>query len=297
VAETLPRPVRLRLDQTLAQWRHWHCEPALAAPPRVERLLGEGHSNHNVLVGGAARFVVRIDGVDPSIHGLNRRGEWRNLQAAHAAGLAPRPCYFNPDLGSLVCDYLEPVPPSAQSPAEIAGLLRGIHRLPACHARLALRERVLRYEHRLAARRKPLPERLVPLREPVWRSLQRAVRRTRPQVLCHNDLLRANRIRGAAGLLAIDWEYSAMGDPLYDLAVVIAGDELDSRQGETLAGHYLGRAPSADERAALADYLVVYRYLALLWYLAEDHPVMDGMRQERDIARLEAALERTGDGP
>lgn len=291
MAETLPHPVRLRLEQTLAQWRHWHAAPPLAAPPRVERVLGDGHSNYNVLVAAAQRFVVRIDGIDPTTHGLHRQGEWHTLQAAHGAGVAPRPCYFNPDLGSLVCAYLEPDPQSRHAPEQIAALLRRIHRLPACHTRLDLGERILRYERRLAHRQGPPADGLAPLRDAVVRSLAQSQRREFEPALCHNDLLHANRIPTGGALRAIDWEYSAMGDPLYDLAVVIAGDDLDPDRSAALLRCYLGRAPAAEERAALGHHLVVYRYLALLWYLVQDHPVMDPDRMARDIGRLREAVE------
>ena len=53
MVETLSRNTRLKLDQTLGQWRHWHCEPALTKIPVVERRLSGGLSNHSVLVFGS----------------------------------------------------------------------------------------------------------------------------------------------------------------------------------------------------------------------------------------------------
>lgn len=290
MAPSLPRPVQLKLDQTLAQWRRWRCEPPLHDVPHAVQVLGTGHSNYSILVAGATRFVVRIDGVNPAAHGLNRQGEWRILHAAHAAGLAPRPCYFNPDLGSLVCEYLEPRQEAPQSPADVARLLRCIHRLPASHSRLELRERIGRYERQLAHRQQPLPEALERLREGVATCLARTQARGCDSVLCHNDLLRANRIASRGPLQAIDWEYSAMGDPLYELAVVICGDELCPAVAAELVSHYLERRPRREERQALHDYAAIYRYLALLWYLVQDHPAMDAEHRAREIASLEAAL-------
>ena len=113
MAAALPRHVRLKLAQALGQWRHWRCDPPLQSMPEVVRVLGSGLSNHNVLVRCEASYVVRIDGINPAHHGLNRQTEWRAIESAAAAGLAPRPRYFNPELGCLVCDYL---PPDAAHP-------------------------------------------------------------------------------------------------------------------------------------------------------------------------------------
>jgi hypothetical protein len=106
---TLPRPVQLKLEQTLAQWQHWQLPAPLPERPTAVTLLGDGLSNYSVQVAsGDLHFVVRIDGIIPSQHGLNRQIEWRALSNAAAAELAPTPRYFNPDLGTLVCDFLPP---------------------------------------------------------------------------------------------------------------------------------------------------------------------------------------------
>ena len=123
MAEALPRNVRLKLDQTLAQWPHWRCDPPLPAAPHIQGRLAGGLSNYSVLVvAGARRFVIRVDGVRPAAHGLNRQGEWRALRSASDQQLAPCPRYFNPELGTLVCDYLETDPEQPQRPVDNARL-------------------------------------------------------------------------------------------------------------------------------------------------------------------------------
>jgi thiamine kinase len=202
---TLPRNIQLKLEQTLAQWPQWHCEPPLTNPPEVINLLAPGVSNFSVLVQSGRRFVVRIDGINPAANGLNRQSEWRALQAAHSASLAPQPRYFNPALGSLVCDYLPPDEGQVLCIVELAALLRDIHQLPARHSRLDLAERILRYEKQLEHRGRVLSAPMTRCREPVLRMLDDINRRPQPAVLCHNDLLQANRIYSGGKLWAIDW--------------------------------------------------------------------------------------------
>ncbi len=105
-------------------------------------------------------------------------------------------------------------------------------------------------------------------------------------MLCHNDLLRANRIYSAGRLWALDWEYCAMASPWYDIAVVINGDSLSAPDADALLNAYLGRAPHAEERDTLHQYGCIYRYLELLWYLALDKPVLEPRRDRGKIRRV-----------
>ncbi|MCB1843706.1 MAG: phosphotransferase family protein, partial [Halioglobus sp.] len=210
--------VHERLQQTLAQWRHWQCPQPLTECPEVEGPLQQGHSNPSFLVSCGQRFVVRLDGVDTRLNGINRQAEWRILDAAHRSGLAPHPCYFNPDLGSLVCSYLPGDAPARFDPVATAGLLRRIHALPAVHQRLHLAERIGRYARRLPREH---AEWLAPAGQSLSRLLALTAGDRSPAVLCHNDLLRANRLLSGGRLYALDWEYAAMGPPLYDLAVLM----------------------------------------------------------------------------
>ena len=292
MAAALPRPIRLRLEQTLAQWRHWDCAPPLRSAPEVAAVLSDGHSNFSILAGSQQRFVVRIDGINPAANGLNRQGEWRSRRLAHQAGLAPRACYFNPDLGSLVCAYLPPDEHQPTSVAAIAGLLRGIHRLPPRHQRLDLAERILSYQKQLEHQEQALAGELAPYREPVLNALAAAAAQAQPKVLCHHDLLRANRVYSGGKLWAIDWEYCAMGSPWYDLAAVAAGDELDDDACARLLEAYLQRPAVEQERQLVMAYSCTYRYLELLWYLALDQPRLATEALRPRLTRLAQALDR-----
>jgi thiamine kinase len=289
VEPVLPRTIQLKLEQTLAQWPQWQC----TVPPRtpqIVRVLTPGVSNHCVLVDAGAPYVVRIDGLNPSAQGLSRQAEWRTLTAAYDAGVAPGPRYFNPELGSLVCDYLAPDPPRQADIAEVGRLLRAIHRLPARHHRLDLAERILRYEkqleHRHCTRGTALPD----CRDAITGLLRETAVSPQQVVLCHNDLLQANRVYSGGRLYALDWEYCAMGNPWYDLAVVVNGDSLAEQEAGLLVSAYLGREPNAQERHSLYQFSCIYRYLELIWYLALEKPVLSTEVIEEKSDALQALL-------
>lgn len=282
----LPPGATLKLQQTLAQWRHWRCEKPPTQKPKPVELLGGGHSNINVLVAAGERFVVRIDSEAPSKHGLNRLCEWHTLQAAWAAELAPQPCYFNPELGSLVCAYIEPESTSDHAPAEIGRLLHAIHQLPARRHRLDLGERIKRYEQRLSNNDNAIVRAALASSAHVHVGALGISKRQDALVLCHADLLRANRIYNGGKLRAVDWEYCAMGSPWFDLAVVIEGDELDAAGAKLLLESYLGRPANEDDFAALTPHSLCYRYLELLWYLAHPRATMSDEFLAQKLAKL-----------
>ena len=290
----LPQNIRLRLERTLAQWRQWRCETPLESQPDIRAVLGQGLSNFSILVGSEQDFVVRIDGISPASNGLNRQSEWRTLEDASEHKLAPAPRYFNPELGSLVSDYLPPDPTQPDQPEQVATLLRRIHRLPARHHRLDLAERVLRYEKQLEHRQESLPRQLVES-APLLAELQETLPLAQePAVLCHNDLLRANRLWSDGELWALDWEYCAMGSAWYDLAIVIGEDGVDSTWGESVLRAYLERTPSAIERELVHAYGCVYRYLEILWYLAQQKTPPDASFLQRRTNALVEALTNRG---
>ena len=261
MVKTLSQPVRLRLEQALAQWRHWQHGPATA--PTVTALLDGGRSNTSVKISSEqASWVVRLDGINPASLGISRSAEWRALNQAAAHQLAPSPTYSNPELGVLVYEFCEADP--AQDPdiceiEDIAALLRAIHTLPPVKFRLDPLERARRYQHQAGTGE---------LSAELLTACARLSAHAPVPVLCHNDLLRANRLRCNNKLLALDWEYAAMGDPLFDLAVVIEGDALDDAQTSLLLTSWLGAEPAEQDQQSLADNRLVYRELNHLWQCA-----------------------------
>lgn len=291
--QSLPPTVRLKLDQTLAQWPQWNCAPVVTRAPTIVKVLTAGISNYSVLVESEQHFVIRIDGFTPASFGLCRQTEWRALKDAYDAGLTPRPCYFNPDLGTLVSDYLPLDHAQELDVDDIARLLHRIHRLPPRHHRLNLADRILRYEKQLEHMDRMPGDELRQHGEKVSRLLEEISRQPGESVLCHNDLLRANRIYSGGNLWAIDWEYCAMASPWYDIAVIVNGDSLPEHTTEALLHSYLGRAPNDWERGTLYRYGCVYRYLEVLWYMALEKPILDAPTIGQKLAELNSMLEKS----
>jgi aminoglycoside phosphotransferase (APT) family kinase protein len=293
--QSLPADIRRKLVQTLDQWPQWSTALALTHAPNIVRVMTSGVSNFSILVESQQQFVVRIDGINPVTHGLCRQTEWRTLEVANARGLSPRPCYFNPGLGSLVCAYLPPDTEQRLCTADVAQLLRDIHALPARHYRLNLDNRVMRYTKLLEQQGRAQGNPVLSSRKAIASLLQQVASEPQASVLCHNDLLHANRLYSAGKLWAIDWEYCAMGSRWYDVAVILNGDDLPIDSKETLLHDYLGRRPDDSERRAVHRYGCIYRYLELLWYLTLETPVLDQLTIESKRDALEQMLDEALD--
>lgn len=254
-----------RLQQALGQWQHWQCDPPLSCRPVIEGVLTGGLSNHSWLVSSGGRyFVVRIDGVTPAQHGVNRQVEWRALQSASPLGIAPAPCYFNPELGALVVTYHTPDRSQAPATAALAGLLRQIHAMPRVHHRVDISERIRHYEQRIlriSSTRYPAE-----LERAIQSRLVNASQQGGTLVMTHNDLMPANLLHSEGHLLALDWEYCGMGSAWFDLAVASLGQDSQHLEPRALLEAYLSAAPSKDDLRTLGDFRAVARYLELLWH-------------------------------
>ena len=84
-----------------------------------------------------------------------------------------------------------------------------------------------------------------------------------------------------------------MGSPLYDLAVVAAGDNLGPTATHDLLEAYSGRQPTAVEQQLITQYGCVYRYLELLWYLTQDCPILDDTQIQEKLEILRESLDGT----
>ena len=275
MSQQLPATALRKLEQTLAQWQQWKGAGDLPGAPDLVRQLG-GISNYTVLVEAAGLgFTVRLDRVNPAANGINRQVEWTAMTRAYQAGIAPRPRYFNPEIGAMVCDYLPPDREQAIAPETLAGLLRKIHQLPGLHYRLDLAERFRRYRRQLPALPSPLSGALEALARTSAPLLSSLCAGTGYRHLCHNDISSENLVRSGGRLYALDWEYCAMGNAWFDLATGHRNTGLGTGHCDELLRHYLQRAVRDEDRHTLAQWSFVGDYLDLLWYLSQRPDYLD----------------------
>lgn len=102
----------------------------------------------------------------------------------------------------------------------------------------------------------------------------------RPQrlVACHCDPVCENFLDTGDRMWLVDWEYSGMSDPMWDLADLSVEAEFDTADEDQFLQAYFGREPTADERGRVTLFKAMTDLLWTLWGLlqvANNNPTGD----------------------
>ena len=110
-------------------------------------------------------------------------------------------------------------------------------------------------------------ERLKPRLQQAERVLSLLETRDSPYVASHNDLVLENLLLDDANICLIDWEYSAMASPYWDLATICNAANLDLNRSRRLLGLYSdGGGPM--QESILFDYRGLLKLLTDCWMAA-----------------------------
>ena len=253
-----------------------------------EKLPSGPASNSWLLTSGDEKFVARFDKPLAKLLGLDRHAELEVLHTVSAAGIGPQIIWADPDKGVLVTSY---IPGNAWSPRDIsdpvrlgklARTLRQLHSLPPRGPVFAPGKMALAYAREAGSQ---CASRIA---EQATKLSEKLLSETRRPALCHNDLVHSNIIGGEIVRL-IDWEYSAVGDPYFDLAIVVQHHQLKADRIENFLGTYFG-TPGKKHFSRLEAFCRLYDQLAALWYLSvKNQPGHDALYEEelkQVLARL-----------
>ncbi|ARN74349.1 choline/ethanolamine kinase family protein [Oceanicoccus sagamiensis] len=280
------------IDKVLQDWRSW-CNHQ----PTLERPLHGGLTNKTYLVESLGqRYVVRINAANSRALDLRRDIESRALMFAADAGIGAELVYFDPYECYLVTRYLDAKPwtvTESQAPEGIqllASLLKTIHRLESVDYLLDINVKANNYWKTIPADSE-MANAIEPLKVSIQHHIDLARKKNKQPVLCHNDLMAGNLMQSKEqALYALDWEYAAMGDPYFDLAVVVQGHNLNESESLQLLEYYLDANPDKQALSRLYSNRVIYCYLSVLWYAvkyhsADDKVTLENCQQELDALR------------
>ena len=249
------------------------CEDGEA--PYSQEQLGGGRVNRAFLVRTRrGRFVVRLNESAAADSGLDRERELTLHTAAAQAGIAPPVVFAAADRTCLITEYVEGrlwTPHYFSRMRDLRSLgarMRNLHALPAPAS-------VARFDPMVAARRyadhivkhEPVESvRIHALMERGAEALQRSMTAQRAPCIVHCDLHHGN-VLTADRVYFIDWEYAQVGDPLLDLACVMAYYPRSVSHGSLLI-----TAAGLDEQGVtdrmLSELTHVFNLLTYLWYRA-----------------------------
>ena len=213
--------------------------------------------------------IVRISNAADALLQINRASEAKVLQLVASAGLGAEVLVCDPvnrvlvtrDLGST---WEEADAHLAANVSRLGGLLRHLHTLqaPPDVRRVDLVATLRGYLRVLDVRghRSRLNSEATRSR---GEHAALALKQRSQECLCHNDVHHLNVVDNGS-LRLIDWEYSGIGESMFDLASVCVYHRFDQRQRDHLLSSYLLTAnPSAAHRLDLACWL--FEYVRELW--------------------------------
>jgi thiamine kinase len=235
----------------------------------IRRFVGGPVSRSYLVERGTDRWVLRIDTPAAAELGLDRGAEAVALAHAHAAAVGPRLAHVDVENGIQLTHYVHGRAWTAEDLSDtenlgrLGQLLRRVHAIEGSGQPFAIDAKAARYADSLGSAEARV------LADKICTSYRRIARPAAEWRLCHNDPISANIVDAGEALCLIDWEYAAVGDPFFDLAVVVQHHGLTADQGRSLLCAYRGEVHDAEMRR-MEEWCVLYEQLRALWQLAVD---------------------------
>jgi thiamine kinase-like enzyme len=261
---------------------------AMAAIPELA-----GHAGPIERMGGLTNRVFRAGGLVLRLPGrgteeyIDRGNEAVAAREAARAGVSPAVIHADPVTGVMVTRFVEAaatMSPEAfrarpGAPARAGRAFRRLHdsgaRFPFRFELFAMIDDYLRI---LATKDVALPEGYHAVVAEAQAARAALARRPVAPVACHCDPLCENFLDTGERMWIVDWEYSGMNDPMWDLGdLAVEGRFGPGEEAEMLAAYFEGPPPAAD-RARMVVYKAMCDLLWTLWgliQLANGNPADD----------------------
>ncbi len=270
----------------------------------IERLSGALTNVSYKVTTESGAYVLRLAGEGTSAY-VDRTAEGHNARVAAAAGVNAEVLYFDATEGTMLTRFVEGVDMDGDdfssdpwAPSRAALALKRAHGtgrvFKSRFNAFAMIDGYVELLHRL---RMPLPEDYYE----VGREAEavRGVLEASPMPLapCHNDPWPGNFLDTGTNIYIIDWEYSGMNDPLWDLGDLSVEAGFGPGQDQAMMETYYGRPAPAALYSRLALYKIMSDLHWSLWAMvqhangnpADDFRTYAAARLERCRAQMGSA--------
>jgi len=254
-----------QLDAVIAAVPEWRGHEPTITPIEA----GRTNRNYRVEV-GSATFFLRLSHEDTALLGIDRVAEYEAALAAAASGVGPEVVAHLPEHGCLITAWVagEPLAEGDMEQesvlADVVRVVSTIHAGPALPATFDAFRIVEAYRRVSVERGVPIPEAYGPAHAHAERIEAAFARAPVPARPCHNDLLSDNFLKGTDGFWLVDYEYSGMGDPFFDLGNLSINNGLSEASQETLLRLTFGE-PTQAHRARLQLMRIMSDYREAMW--------------------------------
>ena len=228
-----------RLSEALRNWADWDLIVPLAAAPRLGPVLSEGSGHILFELLDEPSLVARVRRRPTSEIEGAFTGEVEIWSAAASAGIAPVLVYVDRQRQAVICERAGQAPHPLTG-AALGQLMCAIHTLPTVNRRLTLRADAAAYLSSVPAEQRSAWQAIVHSTD-IDQAFSLLEQDT--DYLCHNDLTVGNLLAQGDQLVAIDWEYAAMGSRYFDVAIAMT--DLPAIEQPLLAQRVFGQSLSS----------------------------------------------------
>ncbi|MGM0586185.1 MAG: choline/ethanolamine kinase family protein [Pseudomonadota bacterium] len=250
----------------------------------IERLGGLTNIVFRVRRDGADR-LLRIAGPGTEDY-IDRKVEAHNSRAAARAGVSPEVRHFDESSGLMLADYIDAPTMDPErfrtTPGAAARAGRAFAKLhnsgETFEFRFELFAMIDEYLRVLGEKDATLPEGYhdaVAEAETVREALAASPAALAP---CHCDPLCENFLDDGESMWIVDWEYSGMNDPLWDLGDLSVEAGFDEAKDREMLEAYFGAEPAPAQVSRMVIYKAMCDLLWTLWGLiqhADGNPAED----------------------
>lgn len=274
-----------------------HADKVLAALRTAPQFAHVTSALHITRLGGLTNLVHRVDLEDQSVivripgenteEYIDRAVEKHNAEAAARAGVSAEVLHADAASGIMITRTIESIETMTPdlftsrdgSPGRAGVALARLHASgETFQFRFELFSMIDDYLKVLSTKDVSLPdgyEDVVAAAMPVGEVLAAA---DLPLAPCHCDPLCENFLDDGERMWIVDWEYSGMNDPLWDLGDLSVEAGMTAEQDAQMLRAYFGREPTAAETGRVVIYKAMCDLLWTLWgliQLADDNPAED----------------------
>lgn len=239
---------------------------------KISQIGGMSNKNFKVTK-GVYEYVLRVPGIGAEGMVVRSNEEQNSLQACKM-GINPPIRYFNSETGIKLADFVKNAETlngaTIQRPSnmkKIANIFRTLHH---SHVRFGnefnVFKEILNYEYLLVKADGKMYEGYEPIRKKVFQ-LEDYLNQLGVSVKpCHNDLVAENFLKAEDGTIyLIDWEYSGMNDPMWDIAALFLESNFTDESKDYFLSHYFDGNEPENARKKILVYQILMDYLWAVW--------------------------------
>lgn len=212
----------------------------------VEVMSGGVTNKNYKLIVGDKKYAVRIAGIGTGNY-IDRKKEFENVSKMAEIGIAPKIYFSDVDTGFQISEFIEGRTLTADDIINSSSLLKAAADImKRCHNSGAFFESIFDPVEKININLDILSKKKYSNFFPDWEKMyiyfNKIAEKNQISHIelspCHNDTLAGNFIGDENCLKLIDWEYSGMNDPFYDLACFSMENKLDAPMEEYLLKEY-----------------------------------------------------------